>query len=301
VSIEPQQVRFGNLVDPTQAEPVFNEIASDDQRVSAVRVERPLDDQQQQVDVFFANILGGSDQVRIIADATVSNRPVDVFLCLDGSRSMNRAPDNSFPAGATTINEQPRPGSRWFELTATVRQFLASMREVNPNARVGLVTFGGGFGLLPGKNIINPSELDDDWARIEQGLTVVISNEIEDLTGTMDSYATDFPALGLGTSLYDGIEFCREAFNATDGAVQQVILLSDGNQVAPGRPNPVIAAELAANQNITIHTIAFGGNVGVLSSISDATGGSNFTALTEEELDEAFRQLLGRFRVQLVD
>ena len=298
VSFDPSRVRFGNLVDPTQPEPVFNETTADSQRISAVRVDTPTAPQQRDVNVFLSNFVGGPDQVRITADATVSNRPVDVILCLDASRSMNRAPDKSFPPGGTTIHEPPLPESRWFELKETVRQFLASMRNVNPNARVGLVTFGGG------KNSASTgviSDLDEDWARLEQGLTVVIANEIEDLVDTMESYATDFPALGLGTSIFDGIEFSRDAFETEVASSNHVILLSDGNQVAPGRSNPLIAARAAAAQDITIHTISFGGNISVLADIALETGGSNFTALTEEELDEAFRQLLGRFRVQLVD
>ena len=100
---------------------------------------------------------------------------------------MNRTSiDGDLPEGGTTIHEPPLPGSRWFELTETVALFLAAMQESNPSARVGLVTFGGG--ITTSKHIA--SELDAELARLENGLTVVIANEIEDLVGTMESYAT---------------------------------------------------------------------------------------------------------------
>ena len=38
-----------------------------------------------------------------------------------------------------------------------------------------------------------------------------------------------------------------------------------------------------------------------MENIANETGGENFTALSEEELRQAFADLLGRFRTQLVD
>ena len=210
---------------------------------------------------------------------------------------MNRqSADNELPPGATSIHEPPLPGSRWFELKDTVALFLAAMKESNPNARVGLVTFGGG---LDGTEHL-ASELDLEWARLENNLRVVISKKINKLQGTLDSYATDYPALGLGTSLYDGIVTGVNAFDNKSSS-KHIVMLSDGNQVAPGRPGALEAIQFAVDEDITIHTISFGGDFGVMSSIADGTGGSNFTALSADELSEAFAQLLGRFRVQLVD
>jgi len=78
-------------------------------------------------------------------------------------------------------------------------------------------------------------------------------------------------------------------------------MLSDGSQAAPGRPGPLVAAKAAAEEDITIHTISFGGDFGVMTNIANETGGANFTALSDDELREAFGSLLGRFRTQLVD
>ena len=293
----PERVRFGTIVDPEAAEPVFAEAATESQQITAVHVDTPETLEQQEVGVFMSSFLGAADRVRVVADATSSTRQIDIMLCLDASRSMNRTSiDGDLPEGGTTIHEPPLPGSRWFELTETVALFLAAMQESNPSARVGLVTFGGG---ITTSNHI-ASELDAELARFESGLTVVIANEIEDLVGTMESYATEFPALGLGTSLYDGLDISLDAFG-NNGASRHIIMLSDGHQVAAGRPEPLVAAQAAATAGVTVHTIAFGGNVTVMEDIADETGGSNFTALGEEELREAFRQLLGRFRVQLVD
>jgi len=298
-NFESNRVRFGNFTAATgTTEATFDETNLESDPITAVFVDTPEALEQRQVNVFFSNILGAPDRVSITADATVSTRQLDIILCLDASRSMTReSATNEFPPGATSIHEPPVPGSRWFELRETVALFLDAMRNTNPSARVGLVTFGGG--ILNSPQI--DSDLDLEAARFENELTVVIAEEIGDLVGTLDSYVTDFPALGLGTSLFDGIEVSRGVFANAGNSSQHIIMLSDGQQVIANRPGPVVAANAAADDGITIHTISFGGNFGVMTSIADATGGSNFTALSQDELREAFASLLGRFRVQLVE
>ena len=115
----------------------------------------------------------------------------------------------------------------------------------------------------------------------------------------MISYSS-FEALGYGTSIYDGLSTSVSEFD-NQSASRHVILLSDGNQVINNRPSPAVAAQEASQAGVIVHTIAFGGNLGVLQQISDATGGSDFTALSEEDLKDAFAALLGKFTVDLVD
>lgn len=298
-NFESNRVRFGNYTAATDTtEAVFNETNSESDPITSVFVDTPDSLEQRQVNVFFSNILGAPDRVSITADATVSTRQVDIILCLDASRSMTRvSASDDFPPNGTTIHEPPLPGSRWFELRETVALFLEAMQNTNPSARVGLVTFGGG---KFDPDLLD-SDLDLELARFENELTVVIAEEIGDLVGTLDSYVTDFPALGLGTSLFDGIQVSRTALANAGNSSQHIIMLSDGQQVIDNRPEPIVAADAAALDGITIHTISLGGDFGVMSSIADATGGSNFSALSQDELGDAFASLLGRFRVQLVE
>jgi len=295
------RIRFGTVIDSLADDPTFTETFNENETVSAVHVDSPIQLEQQQVEVFFANLLGSAPHVRIFADAKVSNRPIDIMLCLDASRSMNRVSGSrDFPPNATTVDEQPMPGSRWFELTATVESFLVAMRNTNPNARVGLVTFGGGATFRRQPN----SELDEDLARFEKDLTLVIADDITDIPDIMQSYADDFPALGLGTSIYDGINLSLSSFlNDTDSA-KHIVMLSDGRQLAVPSPAPIGAAEDAADANVTIHTISFSGTTAgerELQDIAKETKGTFFPAANEDQLRDAFEKLLGRFQVQLID
>ena len=296
----PERIRFGN----TQGDGTgntFSEVFSDSDVVSAVFVDSPVQLEQQNVEVFFAGLLGSGPHVKIVADATVSTRPIDIILCLDASRSMTRlsgGTPNQLPPGGMTIHEPPLPGSRWHSLTDTVVLFLDALRDTNPNARVGLVTFGGGA--TPNANQQPPSPLDDDLSRFEVPLTVVVDNDVANINAVMDSYV-DHPALGLGTSLYDGIETSIGAFQTDTNSVRHIVMLSDGSQAAVTRPDPIVAASAASQANIVIHTISFDGDLETMQDIADETGGATFAAASDDELREAFAQLLGRFRVQLVD
>ena len=299
-SFDRDRIRFGNMLDVSVADPEFKETFNEDDVVSAVHVDSPEKLEQQQVQVFFSDLLGAEQKTTIYADAKASTRPIDIILSLDASRSMNWISGrNRFPTGGTTIHEPPLPGSRWFELTDTVELFLDAMQDVNPNARVGLVTFGGGA--YYSRNPV--SELDEDFARFEKGLTVVIADDIVEITEIMKSYSTDYPALGLGTSLYDGVETAVAAFLDDTDSAKHIVMLSDGDQAAVNRPDSINAAPDAVDAGVTIHTIAFGLTRynRELADIAEATGGASFEAASEEELKEAFAQLLGRFRVQLAD
>ena len=292
------RILFGSLQDSTVTDPVFIENTSDRAPVSAVNVQAPTNIAQQRVSLFFGSLFDSQADPLIFADAVTGTRQIDIFLCLDASRSMNRLPNKGFPPGASSIHEPPLPGSRWFELKDTVQLFLAEIKAVNPNARVGLVTFGGGFPIYPAAAVAD-SPLDATNARLEIPLELVISDEIGAIVDTMNAY-TNFEALGLGTSIYDGVLTSLQEFE-NDNASRQIILLSDGNQVIENRPSPAVAGQEALQAGVVVHTISFGGDFAALKGISTATGGSDFTAVTVEELREAFSQLLGRFTVNLVD
>ena len=295
------EIRFGSVADRAALEPTFVATNSNNFPISAVHVGAPVAQDQREINVFLSTFLGGRQTVDVAADALASTRPLDLVLCLDASRSMNRTSSlGDFPPGGSSIHEVPLPGSRWFEVTDTVELFLESMQAVNPNARVALVTFGGGAGDSRVAKTGVASALDADHARLEQPLTIVISPQANAINQTLQSYVDDNPALGLGTSLFDGLEFSLAALNDPN-ASRHVIMLSDGNQAAVTRPDPLTVATTAQQNGVTVHTISFGGNINVMENIANETGGENFTALSEEELRQAFADLLGRFRTQLVD
>ena len=104
---------------------------------------------------------------------------------------------------------------------------------------------------------------------------------------------------GPQTMIGDAIGLAVRLFEASEKQNKVVILLTDGNDT--GSKMPVRrASEIAAEDGITIHTIAMGDpttvgeqalDVDTLETISKVTGGSFFLALDRSELDAIYAEL----------
>lgn len=287
------RIHFGRLENPDVHNPVFvrNESRQD---ISAVRIEAPFALFNQRVKLLIAPMFG-VDQVNVTTEAISATRQIDVVLCLDASRSMTAKPQGGQPPGGL-FDGPPVPGSRWFVLMETVGQFLNALKEVNPNARVGLVTLGGGK-ISPRV----PSPLDLELARTEQGLESVLSSD--GINRVLRSYVS-LPALGLATSLFDGLEFSTDLLIAESQTVNTdrvVIFLSDGAQALVDRPEPTVAASRAAANGVRVHTVSFGGRISVMEDIAQIARGDHFSAASGNDLKDVFVALLGKFNPRLAD
>jgi Ca-activated chloride channel family protein len=104
---------------------------------------------------------------------------------------------------------------------------------------------------------------------------------------------------GAQTMLGDGIGLTVRAFEASEAEDRVLVLLTDGTDTGSTVP-PAKAAEIAANNDITVHTIAIGDTATMganaidtetLEQISEATGGASFLAGDREALEEVYRQI----------
>jgi len=288
------RINLGYLAGEVQHNPDF---VLDKRQVSAVKIGADSSSSSE-VPVFFGELLG-RETIRITAESISSIEPIEVVLCLDASRSMNRlANGRRAPNGN---NVPPAEGSRWFALIDTVDLFLNEVRSRSPRTRVSLVTFGGG---LRAGRVSSP--LDADHVRRELPFHLVDSTEIVD---KLKSY-TEFPALGFGTFIFDAIEESTDVLLETGNprAKRFIILLSDGRQFtgrnrrADPRPAPVVATSRAVAMGIPIHTINYQrvANEELL-EVARATGGDALDASDEDQLRNAFEVLLEKFRVRLAD
>jgi len=104
---------------------------------------------------------------------------------------------------------------------------------------------------------------------------------------------------GPRTMIGDAIGLAVRLFEPSEKQNKVVILLTDGNDT--GSDMPVLrAAQIAAEEGITIHTIAMGDpetvgeqalDVETLEEIAATTGGSFFSALDTRELDSIYLEL----------
>lgn len=182
----------------------------------------------------------------------------DLLLLVDLSGSMNQDDFQGADGQSTT---------RLSALKQVIKDFLKD-RESD---RVGLVVFGNSpFVQIP---------FTDDLELIDQ---------------LVDE--TDVGMAGPRTALGDAIGLGIKLFEHSDAPEKTIIALTDGNDNASSVP-ATQAARVAANQQITIHTIAMGDPKTVgeeeldmesLQQVSESTGGQTFLAMNRSELVSAY-------------
>jgi Ca-activated chloride channel family protein len=104
---------------------------------------------------------------------------------------------------------------------------------------------------------------------------------------------------GPQTMIGDAIGLTIKTFENSEAEDRVLVLLTDGND-SGSRVPPKKAAEIAAANDITIHTVAVGDpsssgegemDLETLQAIADATGGESFRADDREQLEEIYRRI----------
>lgn len=185
----------------------------------------------------------------------------DLLLLVDLSASMDQEDFTS---------EKQETVNRLDAVKSVVGEFLLQ-REGD---RVGLVVFGN-----------------------SPFLQVPFTTDLELCRQLLDE--TDVGMAGPKTALGDAIGLGIQLFDDSDASARTIIALTDGNDTASGIP-PVEASRVAADRDITIHTVAIGDPTTVgeekldqesLKDVAQTTGGEFFLALNREELAGIYDRL----------
>lgn len=110
--------------------------------------------------------------------------------------------------------------------------------------------------------------------------------------------ASGFTAIGL--ALQDGLRAMNDG-RRRPFALPIIVLMTDGRHNTG--IEPIIPARSAANQNITVHTITFGGDADFrrMRDVANATGGQHFHAPDAAALNRIFRQIASTLPVLITD
>ena len=182
----------------------------------------------------------------------------DLMIALDISQSME-APDFF------------TPDHKRMRRVDAVKQVVSDFIRKRKNDRIGLIVFGRAA--YP----IAPFTLDHDAC-----LKVL--------------QQTDAGMAGPQTMMGDAIGLAIKQFNASDAKKRVLILLTDGNDTGSKVP-PARAAEIAKQNEITIHVIGIGDpratgedkvDYKALGDIANATGGQVFHGENRAELEKAY-------------
>ncbi len=203
-------------------------------------------------------------------------RPIDVVFVFDESGSMNWDQAGNWCAqpGTRWGNDNP-PGctTRMDMAKSSAKGFVAKMNESRD--RGGVVGFS--------------TEDLSRYVTTPDGEYITSDFSSSGLNGSIDDLVT-----GGGTASATGLHRANVVHDLKGESAGEriVILLSDGQDDGDA-PDPLVEAEVAAANNITIHTVGFGDGAdnATLQAIADETGGSYHYAAEGDDLDEVFSEV----------
>lgn len=176
-------------------------------------------------------------------------------------------------SGSMDKNDVQGGSTRLQAVQASVRQFV----NARQHDRIGLVIFASSAWPF--------APISEDKQALQTRITQLAPGMIGQQTAIGD-------ALGVAVKLLDS--------GQNPGASKLAILLTDGNDTA-SQLSPALAAQLAAQHHVQVHTIAFGDpqsqgedkvDLGLLRDIASITGGKAWTAASSgSALDSVWQQI----------
>ncbi len=172
------------------------------------------------------------------------------------------------------VPRQPVPyNSRWLDTVASVDLLLQQLSLSHLTEHVSLVTY-------------STSPTTD----------VKTDRPYQDIYDEMYAYGMSFPggATNIGGGILQGVASLNEKGSARPWASRVIILMSDG--IHNTGIEPLSAAQIAADQHITIYTISFSSEAdeAVMSGSLIHVAASTTTLPREKQLETAFRDILSR-------
>jgi len=212
-------------------------------------------------------------------------RPITVVFVFDESGSMNYDDDRGRYCTESYLNPINGPGNRWGQTNDPACTTRMDRAQDAAKAFVSLMNEsrdrGGVVGFSSSEYTRYVTTPNGQYVTDEFGAT--------GLNGSIDQLVT-----GGGTESATGLRRANVVHDLKGESAGQriVILLSDGQDDSTA-PDPLDEAEIAAENDITIHTVGFGDGAdnATLESIADETGGTYSYAATDDDLDDVFTEV----------
>ncbi|QDT51917.1 von Willebrand factor type A domain protein [Symmachiella dynata] len=233
------------------------------------------------IGLYFAKIFD-QDDFEVTRASTVVRLDRDICIVVDRSGSMKW--DVEGETAWTNSNMYrfeipPEPDSRWVALSVATKAFTEALGQTPQVEWVGLVSYASDYTNFG----VHNHRVD-----IDQGLTenhALIDSAMDDITARIFNGATDIAA-----GIDSGKSVLLDPDHSRPFAVKTMILMSDGHPTSGG--DPLVSANYASQNNITIHTISFGeADLNLMQQIATAGGGQHFHALDADSLKAIFKKI----------
>lgn len=237
--------------------------------------------------------------------ATAANLDQEIVLCLDRSHSMvfdMSGIDWRYPTGHPS-NPDPvcypphATRSRWAALRNAVDDFLDICEVSQPKPRISLVTWSSNIGRSTYE--YRMTRRTEVAVTRDQAITDTYAG-IRTVVGTSRANNVMLGATNMSAGLDEAIDVLLEP-GIRPLAAKTILLMTDG-QWNQGT-DPVVTAQRAVTNRITIHTVTFlpGAQQATMTTLATMTGGKHFYASNEAELRAVFEELARTLPIVLTD
>lgn len=262
------------------------------QIVNAVRVNVRLDDGAAMAkQSFFFPFMDSNKAFRVEQHSVSAKVGVDIALVIDRSQSMRQHITGGIPPALNPNRPfamfYPHPTqSRWAGMLNSIDVLFDELKRNRIDERVALVTFGSDRSIeLDGETIFFPG------SRIDIPFTKNVNRIKTELVNMWNVYPMVSGQTWIDAGIDDAIEILTSDANRSF-AVKIMVVLTDGQQF-PQNTKHFEAAQRAAAQGITIHTIAYSVGAGAeeMQTVASIGGGQAFEATSVEALQSAFAEI----------
>lgn len=271
--------------------------------INAFRIETGFTDQTRlgSMESFFPS-LHGIEHFQILSRSTVAEIDLEIVLVLDRSGSMAfdlSGVEWQYPDGGPwDINYflPPDPnGSRWSALESALNLFVDVLERKSKRVPVAITSYSTDYSTYS-------SHFHKTFSSVEASLDQPLTDDYQQVRDCFEHIGSQ--AIIGGTNISAGMDLGTQVLTQSPNGnhtYQVMIVLTDGQWNA-GR-DPVLAAIDAANQGIKIYAVTFSDDADIetMQNVADVGGGTLYHAVTQEELEDAFRQLANSLEIVFVE
>ena len=283
-------IEFGNSTQPTATSRF--QFTPGGKKPNAVRVQgtRAKGSLSGPVDMMLTNVFSVR-QFEPTETATSTQLDRDICLVVDRSGSMmwvlNGGSVN--PPGSSDCSRPHPTLSRWGSLAVALDVFLSELDKTKQKEIVGLVSYSSDTTECGNTYRISTidADLSSDYSPVRSKMTAMSSKPVKGRTA-------------ISAGIDNGINVLTGS-KVRPFAVKTMVLMTDG--IHNTGPEPVLSAQVAAQNDITIHTVTFSEDADVarMKAVAAATGGLHFHADDRAELVSVFKEIAATLPVMLTE